>query len=155
MKIQSGLLAAALAASLSACSASDKAEAPATDTAAPIVETPEEKVAKIAASMTPRDYRLKVVTCNYLVKAAPRAKEGTFTPELTAAVAAAGEGIEFFKLVRWLREVEPEPSAFNEAQKAGQTVPQTLEAATPEYRAQVEECLTIVTVEKPKVEATV
>lgn len=155
MKIKSSLLAVAAAAvSLSACGASDNAEAPAQD-AVPAVETPEEKVAKIAASMTPRDYRLKVVTCNYLLKAAPRAPEGAFSPEVTAKVAAIGEGIEFFKLTRWVREVEPEADGFNKAQSEGLSVrlPRSLEEVTPEYKAQVEECSDIVAVEKPKVEA--
>lgn len=154
MKIKTCLFAVAASVALSACGA-ETGEDPAQEAAASVAETPEEKVAKIAASMTPRDYRLKVVTCNYLLKAAPRAPEGSFSPELTARVAAIGEGIEFFKLTRWFREIEPEAQAFNEAQSAGLSVrlPRSAEEATAEYKAQIEECTDIVAVEKPKVEA--
>lgn len=154
MKIRTGLLAVVAAFSLSACGA-ENGEAPASEAAAPAVETPEDQVAKIAAAMTPRDYRLKVVTCNYLLKAAPRAPEGSFTPELTAKVVAIGEGIEFFKLTRWVREVEPDSKGFNDAQSAGLGVrlPRSAEEATADYKAQVEECALIVSVEKPKIEA--
>ena len=155
MNIKFGLLAVAAAAvTLSACG-SESTEAPAADATAPVVETTEEKVAKIAAAMTPLDYRLKVVTCNYLIKNAPRAPEGAFTPELTARVAAVGEGIEFFKLTRWVREIEPSAEPFNKAQAEGLGVrlPRSLEDVTPEYKAQVEECADIVEVEKPKIEA--
>ena len=154
MKIKFGLLAVAAAITLSACG-SEKTEATADATAAPAVETPEEKVAKIAAAMTPLDYRLKVVTCNYLIKNAPRAPEGAFTPELTARVAAVGDGIEFFKLTRWVRELEKSAEPFNKAQAEGLGVrlPSSLEEVTPEYKAQVEECTDIVEVEKPKIEA--
>ncbi|WP_292051334.1 MULTISPECIES: hypothetical protein [unclassified Brevundimonas] len=156
MKIKTGLLAAAAVLSLAACNnaepAQDTAQDAAQDTATPAVETDEQVAARVEASLSPLDYKLRQISCNEAISAAKRVREGSFTPELTAKVAAA-ERLDFIKLVRGVRELGADASAVNTAQRAIITLPQRVEDVTPEYIAQTEECVAIVNVEKAKQEA--
>lgn len=141
------IAAMATAMALAACGQS---AAPADDTAqidtAPIAETDEQVAAFVQASMSPLDYKLRQVTCNEAISAAKRARENSFTPELTAKVAGAPR-MDFIKLTRGVREQGGDHNSINAAQRAGIPLPQRAEDVTPEYVAQTEECLAIVTVE--------
>ncbi len=153
MKIKSGLVAVAAVLSLGACTdSSDAPEVVASEAAAAAVETDEQVAARIEASLSPLDYRLRQVTCNEAISAAKRAREGTFDAELTARVAEAPR-MDFIKLVRSVRELDSDAQAVNTAQRAGLPLPQKAEDSTPEYVAQTRECLAIVTVEKARQDA--
>ena len=153
MKIKSGLVAVAAVLSLGACTdSSDAPEVAASEAAAAAVETDEQVAARIEASLSPLDYRLRQVTCNEAISAAKRAREGTFDAELTARVAEAPR-MDFIKLVRSVRELDSDAQAVNTAQRAGLPLPQKAEDSTPEYVAQTRECLAIITVEKARQDA--
>lgn len=157
MKFTSALAAVAAIAAATTLAACGQSEAPAADAApeapqAPAVETPEQVAARVAASMTPLEYALRQVSCNEAMSAAKRAREGSFTPELTAKVAET-ERMDFIKLTRAVRELGGDHTAINTAQRAIITLPQRVENVTPEYVAQTEECLAIVTVESARQKA--
>lgn len=143
-------------ASAMALAACGQSAAPADDAtqidAAPVAETDEQVAARVQASMSPLDYKLRQVTCNEAISAAKRARENSFTPELTAKVAGAPR-MDFIKLTRGVRELGGDHNSINSAQRAGVPLPQRVEDVTPEYVAQIEECLAIVTIETARQES--
>lgn len=146
---------AAMAAAM-ALAACGQAAAPAGDTpqidTAPVAETDEQVATHVQVSMSPLDYKLRQVTCNEAISAAKRARENSFTPELTAKVAGAPR-MDFLKLAHDVREQGGDHNSINSAQRAGIPLPQRVEDVTPEYVAQTEECLAIVTVETARQES--
>ena len=144
MKIKSSMtvlasVAAALA--VSACGQSGETENAATDAPA-AAETPEQVGARVAASMSPQDFKRREIQCHETNAAAKRAGEKRFTPELWAMVDAEPR-MDFLALAREARELELTSDDIGNAQRSAIRAPDKPEDITAEYEGQLRECLAI------------
>lgn len=130
------LIAASL--TLAACGQADNTAA---KPAAPVAETAEQAVARIAASLGPQDFKLREIQCLGALSLAKMDKD-ELPPELGAEVEAMPR-MDFLALVRQARELGLTHEQINTKQHDQMARLSKPEDITPEYETNVRECLQI------------
>lgn len=144
MRIKVAATAISLAAlTLTACGQADTS-APAAEAPAPVVETPQDRVAKLAASMSPQDFKLREIQCLGALSLAKMDIDDL--PQELAAQVEATARMDFLANVRQARELGLESTQINKWQH--DQMPRLLkpEDITPEYTANLKECLDVAAV---------
>lgn len=131
--------ATAAALALSACGQSQDGTTSAPE--APAVETAEQVVARIAASMTPADFKLREVQCMQTLNTARMDIDDL--PADAATRLEATPRMDFFKLIEQTRELGLTSDQVNAKQHDQLKRPGSPEDVTPEYLANLNECLLI------------
>lgn len=131
-----GLAAVVAVLTLSACGNNSSA-AP----EAPKVETPEEAVARISASMSPQDFKLREINCLENISFAKRM--GEYLPADLNTDLQAEPRMDFLALTRQARELGVTSEQVGNAQRDQPAVPKSSADITPEFIANTKECLLI------------